>query len=468
MISLKKSNLFLFYLFFLKPFTSHACDSIFIAQINISGNKTTKSKIILRELDFKKGDKIPCRNLETALEREVDKIFNTGLFVLVKVDTIHLSIFNVVLNIEVLERWYIWPVPIFEVQTLNINRWLLRFNANLDRLNYGLRLNWNNFLGRKQRLELNFRMGFLKNYALAYAIPFLEPTQTLGLRFETSYKENNIINYKNIDHMIDFSNLEEKALQTYKTELSVNKRIGFYLEHHLRVLYSFTQIKDTVLNFNSRYLSEHETVRQEYLSLTYTLLYDHRNIQYYPTEGWFFFLRTEYKGIILNDVNIYHLQTSFGQFWKLSSRLFWHYNVLLSKMEAKYIPFNLRTGLGYEQNNILRGYDINNIEAYSYALFKSSLKLRLWENIVNLKNLKIVPDAFRTIPFAIYLKTFLNVGYAAHPSPHPSNRNLIDRALLGLGMGLDFVTYYDFVLRFEYTFSEINGGGLYFYLKYHF
>lgn len=468
MISLKKFNLLLLCLCILKPLTSHACDSLFIAQINISGNKTTKSKIILRELDFKIGDKIPCKDIKAILERETNKIFNTGLFVVVEVDTSHVGMFTVALDIEVLERWYIWPVPIFEVQSLNINQWLLRFNANLDRLNYGMRLNWNNFLGRKQRLEFNLRTGFLKNYALVYLIPFLEPTQTLGLRFETSYKENNTIRYQNTNNFIDFINLEEQAFQNYKIELSVNKRIGFYLEHRLRLLYDRTQIKDTVLTFNSRYLSETETTTQQYLSITYSLLYDHRNIQYYPTEGWFFFLRAEQKGVILDDVDIYLLQTNFGQFYKLSPRFFWHYNAILSKMNANYIPFNLRTGLGYDQNNILRGYDINNIEAYNYALVRSSLKFKLWENTFNLKKVKIIPKHFGTIPFAVYLKTFVNFGYADHPDPHPSNRKLTNRVLMGGGFGLDFVTYYDFVFRFEYTFSQMNERGLYFYLKYHF
>ena len=209
----------------------------------------------MRELDFQIGDKIACENVETILEREANKIFNTGLFVLVEVDTSHVGKFTVELDIKVLERWYIWPVPIFEVQSLNINQWLLRFNGNLDRLNYGMRLNWNNFLGRKQHLELNFRTGFLKNYALVYSIPFLEPTQTLGLRFETSYKENNTISYRNTNNFIDFANLEEQALQSYKIEVSVNKRIGVLSGTSVRLLYNFTRIKDTVLSLNKRYLA---------------------------------------------------------------------------------------------------------------------------------------------------------------------------------------------------------------------
>lgn len=469
MFLFKRANLILLCFLILKPLTNYACDSLFITKINISGNKITKSKIILRELDFTAGSKIDCQNLTTILEQESNKIFNTGLFILVKIDTTHTGMFTVSLDIEVLERWYIWPVPILEIQSLNINQWLSRFNANLDRLNYGMRLNWNNFLGRKQHLEFNLRTGFLKNYALVYSIPFVEPTQTVGLHFETSYRENNTISYRNTDNFTQFANLEEQALQNYRAEVSVSKRAGFYLQHRLRLLYNLTRIKDTVLTINNRYLSQTEgATEQEYLSLAYSLFYDRRNIQYYPTEGWFFFVRAEQRGIILNDVDIFHLQTNFGQFWKLRPRLFGHYNAILARTSGNYIPFNLRTGLGYNQNNILRGYDINNIEAYGYGLFRSSLKFKFLENMFRLKKLKIIPKHFRTIPFAVYFKTFLNIGYAYHPDPHPSNQNLTNRFLLGGGAGLDFTTYYDFVFRFEYTFSQTNGGGLFFYFKYFF
>ena len=61
---------------------------VFVKEIQISGYKKTKRKIILRELDFAVGDSIPITELGQKIERNRLLLMNTGLFTEVKINFI--------------------------------------------------------------------------------------------------------------------------------------------------------------------------------------------------------------------------------------------------------------------------------------------------------------------------------------------------------------------------------------------
>lgn len=77
-------------------------------------------------------------------------------------------------------------------------------------------------------------------------------------------------------------------------------------------------------------------------------------------------------------------------------------------------------------------------------------------------------EQFRYFPIAIYLKTYLDLGYVEnYPLYRQSEINtaLSDRLLTGAGAGLDIVTVYDTVLRLEYTFTREGTRGFFFNIK---
>lgn len=61
--------------------------SIIIGDIIVTGNKKTKTSIILRELFFKKGDTLSPTDFAVKLEQSRSFIFNTTLFVDVVMNT---------------------------------------------------------------------------------------------------------------------------------------------------------------------------------------------------------------------------------------------------------------------------------------------------------------------------------------------------------------------------------------------
>lgn len=70
-------------------------------------------------------------------------------------------------------------------------------------------------------------------------------------------------------------------------------------------------------------------------------------------------------------------------------------------------------------------------------------------------------EQFQYIPYGLYLKTYLDVGYAKNTEGFEGNSLLGDRWLAGTGIGLDFVTMYDFVIRAEYSFNNIGEHGFF-------
>lgn len=63
---------------------------------------------------------------------------------------------------------------------------------------------------------------------------------------------------------------------------------------------------------------------------------------------------------------------------------------------------------------------------------------------------------FRQLPLALYLKTFVDYGYAANDWIIPEGDRLSNAHLFGAGLGLDIVTYYDLSLQFDYSINRLG------------
>ena len=76
---------------------------------------------------------------------------------------------HVIVLVSVVERWYIYPVPILEIAQTNFNTWWE--TKEFRWLNYGLYLSHNNFRGRNENLKVTIRFGYTKKFSASYSIP---------------------------------------------------------------------------------------------------------------------------------------------------------------------------------------------------------------------------------------------------------------------------------------------------------
>ncbi|PZR24347.1 MAG: hypothetical protein DI538_28210, partial [Azospira oryzae] len=107
-------------------------------RVLIIGNKITRDQIILRELTMKPGDTITAKHLQATLQRDRNKIYNLRLFNTVSIRLLQLSNTTIDFLIEVDERWYTFPIPIFELSDRNFNEWWQNYHHDFSRVNYGL------------------------------------------------------------------------------------------------------------------------------------------------------------------------------------------------------------------------------------------------------------------------------------------------------------------------------------------
>ncbi|MEL7148769.1 MAG: hypothetical protein AAFO69_20510, partial [Bacteroidota bacterium] len=85
-----------------------------------------------------------------------------------------------------------------------------------------------------------------------------------------------------------------------------------------------------------------------------------------------------------------------------------------------------------------------------YTLQKNSLRKLLFQGEQDLK--RIIPiEQFQKLPYAFYGKVFFDHGWAQRYPNYRGSDRLTQRYLYGMGVGLDFVSAYDFVLRLEYS-----------------
>jgi len=112
-----------------------------------------------------------------------------------------------------LERWYLWPVPILQITDRNFNAWLQTHD--FTRINYGLDLKWYNFTGRMDELDAVFQFGKNHQFSLAYQDPYFDRKKHFGVGFEVGYKNNREIGYLTQDDELLFAFASE-GLSTEK------------------------------------------------------------------------------------------------------------------------------------------------------------------------------------------------------------------------------------------------------------
>jgi hypothetical protein len=115
--------------------------------------------------------------------------------------------------------------------------------------------------------------------------------------------------------------------------------------------------------------------------------------------------------------------------------------------------------LGYG-NNYLRGYEDYVMDGHYFLLMKNTLRFLLMPTkIVEIKWLSRLPK-FNKIHFTLYANVFTDFGYI-YNNYAASGNTFENTFLYSGGAGLDLVTYYDIVLRVDYSVNKKKEGGVY-------
>ena len=101
----------------------------------------------------------------------------------------------------------------------------------------------------------------------------------------------------------------------------------------------------------------------------------------------------------------------------------------------------------------MRGYEVYVIEGPHYTINTNSFKKRIFSRTYDLGEAMPIRE-FSRIPINIYLSLFYDQGYVVNYQNYEQNSRFTNEYLYGGGIGIDIVTMYDSVLRWEYSINK--------------
>ena len=427
--------------------------TVVIRNIIITGNKTTRPHIIKRELIFHEGDTLNKLTLDAALERSRENLMNIGLFHFVEMQIISDVGEFIDIHIHVTERWYIWPIPFFEVVDRNFNEWWE--HRDFKRTNYGLYLSHDNFRGRDESLKLQLRLGYSQRLGLFYSIPYINKKQNTGLSVGAYYTRNHEIAYNTINNKLVYVKDPDKYMRNeYYGFARVTMRKGFNKYYSVFTDYRQNNIADTVIDLNKDYFVNHSLMQQQ-ITLGWTYRNDQRDYQTYALRGDVFELEILKQGIgiLKNEPKILSITSAYRKYWELSNR--WHFaSGIRGRLESKIdIPYFNQRALGYGAE-FIRGYEYYVINGQNYFLLKSNLKFTVMPTKILMVPLINTPK-FNRMPNTFFINAFFDAGYVDDRQFGKFN-SLSNQWQYGYGAGLDYLTYYDIVFRVEYSINRMG------------
>jgi len=431
---------------------SGASRQFVIRNIIISGNKRTHPNIILRELPMKIDEGYSLEVISRQFQKARKQLMNTGLFTNVVVSLRSISSNDVFVNIEVEEKWYIWPQPFIKPVDKNFHQWWTEKDRNMDRINYGIRLSHNNFTGRNDKLRLNVMNGYTKQLGLQYYGLYLDNRLRWSVNGGFSIGKNREVNYMTKENK-SIPAKDDNYLRSYSSwfaELSFRPAIK--TKHTFGFAYTYENFADTILKLNPYFSKGSSTFR--YPELTYRLSYYDVDFIPYPTKGYIGEIILKKKGFS-DDLNLWQMTLKGSGTWPVGKNYF-----NLRALGMLKLPFNqaymTRQFLGSE-DQFMQGYEYYVVDGVAGGYTKATFARPILTTHFRIPSQRL--QRLNYIPLKIYAKTYIDAGYVY--SNHPGDNQLTNKFLYSGGVGLDIITFTDFVIKLEWSFNRLGENGLY-------
>lgn len=434
-------------------------DYLIIRAIDVTGNKKTRESIIFRELRLEPGDTVYQDDLTAFLEEKRQQLLNTSLFLTVQIYPTHTTAHQTDLQVDVFERLYFLVIPMLSLADRNFNVWWVDEHHRLDRLNYGLKLYQNNLTGKNDRLALSIQHGYTRQYMVQYQLPYFDKDLKQGLGIFVTYSRNREVNYKSDKNKQVYYKQDYFLKQQFSFGLNYTYKKEIRLRHKLSLSYNAYKVQDTILQLNPDFFPNSRRT-QKYMELSYNFLYTGADIWAYPLRGFNIAAGITRRGFgVLGSVDETELSVDAAKYWTLFPKTYAENEFLGMTHFPAHQPYFLLKEMGYYEN-YLRGMEYFLLEGERFGILRNTLKR---EVLAFRAHSRLLPKQFATIPVHVYLKAYGDLGYSHTKWPGTSMLN--DKLLYSYGAGMDIVTFYDAVLRVEYSINQLGQKGLFLHFK---
>ncbi len=447
-----------------------------ITCVEIMGNKLTKPPIIIRELDFMIGDSLATfqkgnkvnfndRNfypgdsseLRLRMNYSRENLINTKLFLAVNLSLKRISDNEYSLLIDVTERHYWWLFPVPKLNAPNFNEWIR--DIDWSYLSMGLFFSHNNLFGLSHQTSVIALAGKTWAVAVGYKIPWVGKGKKVGLTMTAGYTNMYYVEYASLENKRQMLYAPNSS-QVAKIGAKLTLRPGLYNYGTVKLTGEYVQVSDSVLKLDTNYLAGNKKTNVS-LSLYADYYYDSRNSHSYPLKGNMMrvFVNKIGLGLVSKDVDLFYYGIDFHFYQTIGRKWYIAEMVKAENSSGENAPYyyqmNMTSG-----NDFIRGFDLYTLKGDQMYYCRNNIKYELVKP--SLKKVKEGQEKnkFKALQYAFYLNAFADAGYVVNNFTENNPYN--NRFLLSWGLGIDFVTYYDLVIRFEYAFTSIGTNGFFF------
>jgi hypothetical protein len=260
-----------------------------------------------------------------------------------------------------------------------------------------------------------------------------------------------------------FSSGTEFLINRKGAGLNFIYRMKFFTKHIFGIAYQNIHVDDTIVSaaVNPDFLFEGKN-KQNDIMLYYHFIHDKRDYRGYPLKGYVIKYLASMTGYHSEtpDLSNVRLKTGIRIAGFQPFRDGWYGGAAISGFVSTMVnpPYRDFRALGY-RNDFVRGYEPYVIDGKDFLLFRSSLRKAVFKDY-KFKTWKRMPASYRTAIFSMFAGVHYDAGYVNSPFVFEQNQ-LPNKWLNGWGVGLDFVFYYNNVLRAEYSFNQMGGRNLF-------
>lgn len=433
-----------------------------ITAIHIVGNKKTKNYIILREIPFKEGDSLIISQLLDTLKQARYQVYNINLFSEVEVTPVIISAHELSVDVKVREKWFVYPTPQFQLVDRNFNDWVKTYNADFNRVVYGVKFAHYNFSGRGDQLRIFLLNGYSRNISFSYSAPYSNSKLNEGFRISAGYTENREFSYKTTynNKVVNFKR-PGFVRNSLFASLTYQARKGFFKRHFISLTYTYLNLRYRILDpvFNPDYFNSAKSY-VGIADLSYSFGYSNTDNINYPLKGNIYGFTALKRGLgLTGGINMLSLSGFYSKYFTHQKK--WYsaaqfYTKIILPFKQPYIN---RRSIGYS-DFFLRGLEYYVIDGVAAAVAKYTLKKKLFAFNINVPfHIKAVPR----IPFAFYAKTYADAGYSYIKKEFDTRLN--NRFLYTGGFGIDILSLYDANINLEYSFNQLGENGIFLHAR---
>jgi hypothetical protein len=274
-----------------------------------------------------------------------------------------------------------------------------------------------------------------------------------------NYSSNKEVNYATFDDQQQFykDSLTDKTLsQQYSGSLEFIYRPYIKTRNTVKIGFVSQNVDSSIIKLNPDYFSKYAT-SIFFPEISYKLEYFDVDYIPYPQKGFMGEVSLLKRGWN-EQMNMWQLAYRGSENVKFAPKFSYSFQsngMLRLPFDQPFINQRL---FGYN-DFYLRGLEQYVIDGIAGVLVRNTLR----REILHFNILSPVNSTIQKIPFRFFLKTYADAGYAVNklsPENYLSNRMMYTG-----GLGIDMVTIYDVILRFEYSFNQLGQNGFFFHIK---